>query len=99
MNVSLVIFVVGLFGVPIALLALGHRLRRRSSRARAVFVGAIIGHCVAGMLAVVWGMLPPEAWEPNETGRGFAGLWSMLVFPIVGALAFAVRQRRRENAG
>jgi hypothetical protein len=95
MNVSLVVFVVGLFGVPIALLALGHRLRRRSPRARAVFVGAVIGHCIAGTLAVVWGMLPPEAWEPAESARGFAGLWSLLLFPIFGALAFVIRRRRQ----
>lgn len=95
MTVGLVVFVVGLFGVPIALLVLGHRLRRRSPRARAVFIGALIGHCIAGTVAVVWGMLPPEAWEPGESARGFAGLWSLLVFPILGALAFAARRRRQ----
>ena len=95
MNVSRVIFVVGLFGVPIALLVVGHRLRRRSPRARAMFLGALLGHCVAGTLAVVWGMLPPEAWEPNDTARGFAGLWSLLLFPMLGALAFAGSRPRQ----
>ena len=95
MSSSLVVFVVGLFGVPIALLMLGHRLRRRSPRARAIFVGAVIGHCVAGAVAVVWGMLPPESWEPNEIARGFAGLWGLLVFPILGALAFVARRPRQ----
>ena len=94
MNIGLVVFVAGLFGVPVALLILGHRLRRRSPRARAMFKGAVIGHCVAGVLAVTWGMLPPEAWEPTESARGFAGLWSLLLFPVLGALAFAVRRRR-----
>jgi len=95
MTIGLVVFVVGLFGVPIALLMLGHRLRRRSPRARAIFTGGVIGHCVAGLLAVIWGMLPPEAWGPNDTARGFAGLWSLLLFPILGAVAFAARRRRQ----
>jgi hypothetical protein len=95
MSVGLVVFVIGLFGVPIALLVLGHRLRRRSARAQAIFKGAIIGHCVAGALAVLWGMLPPEAWQSGESARGFAGLWSLLLFPVLGALAFAVRGRRQ----
>jgi hypothetical protein len=95
MNLGLVVFVIGLFGVPIALLVLGHRLRRRGPRAQAMFKGAVIGYCVAGTLAVVWGMLPPEAWQAGESGRGFAGLWSLLLFPILGALAFAVRAPRQ----
>ena len=41
-----------------------------------------------GTLAVVWGMIPPETWEPNEIARGFVGLWSLLLFPILGALVF-----------
>ena len=94
MSLDFVVFLVGLFGVPIALLSLGHRLRRRSPRARAMFRGAIFGHCIAGTLAVVWGMIPPEAWEPTETARGFAGLWSLLLLPVAGAVVFAARSRR-----
>ena len=93
MSLNLVAFLAGLFGVPIALLALGHRLRRRGLRARAVFRGAIIGHCVAGTLAVVWGMIPPEAWEPGEAARGFAGYWSLLLFPVIGGLMFVVGRK------
>ena len=93
MSVGQIVFLVGLFGVPIALLALGHRLRRRSPRARALFIGAIVGHCIAGTVAVVWGMIPPEAWEPTESARGFAGLWSLLLFPAAGALLYAVAKK------
>ena len=93
MSLNIIVFLVGLFGVPIALLAIGHRLRRRSPRVRAMFRGAIIGYCVAGVVAVVWGMIPPEAWEPTESARGFAGLWSLLVLPVLGALVFVLRTR------
>jgi hypothetical protein len=97
MNLNIIAFILGLFGVPLVLLAIGHRLRRRSPRMRAIFWGAIAGHCVAAVLAVVWGMIPPDAWEPSETARGFAGLWSLLVFPVAGALLFALRAGGRAS--
>lgn len=95
MSVHFIAFALGLFGVPLALLAIGHRLRRRSPRVRAMFWGGIVGHCVAAVLAVVWGMTPPDAWEPTETARGFAGLWSLLLFPLVGAALAALTSQRR----
>ena len=79
--------------VPMALLALGHRLRRRSPRARAMFRGALAGHIVAGTLAVVWGMIPPESWGPTDSARGFVGLWSLLIFPVIGALVSAASSK------
>ena len=90
MSVHLAVFLLGLFGVPLMLLGYSHRLRKRSPRARAVFWGAAIGHCIAGCVAVVFGMIPPEAWTSDEFARGFAGLWSLLIFPAAGALAGAV---------
>jgi hypothetical protein len=91
MNAGLLAFLIGLFVVPVLLLWYGHKLRRRSARARAVFWGALIGHCIAGTLAVTLGMIPPEAWTPDERVRGFIGLWSLSVFPLAGALLGAVR--------
>jgi MFS family permease len=99
MSVHFIAFLVGLFAVPITLLAYGRRIRRRGPRARAVFWGAIVGHCVAGTLAVVLGMIPPESWTSGETTRGFAGFWSLLLFPIAGALlAAALARPRRTDA-
>lgn len=95
MNIHVLAFLVGLFVVPIALLAFGHRIRRRGPRQRALFWGAIVGHCVALMLAVVLGMIPPEDWTSSEPVRGFAGLWSLLVLPVVGALIAAALRRPR----
>lgn len=93
MSIQMVVFLLGLFGVPIVLLLGGHRLRRRSRRAHRTFWGAVIGHCIAGTLAVSWGMVPPEAWTSDETARGFVGLWSLLVFPVAGALIGATTMR------
>jgi cytosine/uracil/thiamine/allantoin permease len=97
MSVHFVVFLLGLFGIPLVLLAVGHKLRKRSPRTQAMFRGAICGHCVAGIVAVVWAMIPPETWEPSDMARGFAGLWSLLLFPVAGALAYWIVRRRRRN--
>ncbi|HEX7120871.1 MAG TPA: hypothetical protein VF178_00785 [Gemmatimonadaceae bacterium] len=98
MTVHIVAFLLGLFVVPLVLLWYGHRLRRRSPRGRAAFWGAVVGHCTAGVLAVSLGMVPPEAWTPEETWRGFVGLWSLLVFPVTGGVIGAVAHRPRPEA-
>lgn len=87
MSIHILAFIAGLFVAPVALLIAAHRLRRRSLRARAAFWGAAAGHMVAMVLATTWGMIPPETLTPGETARGFASLWSLLLFPLVGALA------------
>lgn len=94
MSLSTAVFVTGLFGVPVFLLWYGHRLRRRGPRERSAFWGAVIGHCVAGTLAVVAGMIPPEAWTAEQYARGFGGLWSLLVIPLAGGLIGATFARR-----
>jgi hypothetical protein len=86
MNVHFIVFALGLFGVPMALLAFGHHLRKRPSRQRNIFWGAISGHVLAGLLALIFAMMLPEAWTSQETMRGFLGLWSLLLFPAAGAL-------------
>jgi hypothetical protein len=93
MSLGLVVFFAGLFVVPIALLALGHKLRRRSPRTQRAFWGGVTGYCVAGTLAVVGGMIPPESWTPDETVRGLVGLWGMLVLPVIGAVGAVLTAR------
>jgi hypothetical protein len=82
----------GLFGVPLALLWSGRRLRRRSERYRHIFWGALLGHCVAGVIALVAAMVPPEAWSAAETVRGLAGIWGLVALPVVGAMVGAARR-------
>lgn len=97
MSIGFVALVLGLFGVPIALLVYGHKLRRRTPRERGAFWGALVGHCVAATLAIVMGMLPPEAWTPEETVRGLAGLWGLLLLPIAGAVVGAARSANQHE--
>ena len=95
MTAGIVVFLVGLYVIPIGLLWIGHHLKRRSARARRIFWGAIIGHCIAGTLAVVAGIMLPEEWTAQERLRGFLGLWSLLIFPVAGGIVGAVRNRSR----
>jgi hypothetical protein len=97
LTLNLIAFLIGLFVVPLWLLRWGHRLRRRGTRSRSAFWGAVIGHCMAGTIAVIWGMIPPEAWTATETGRGFFGLWSLLVLPLIGALAGALARSNKQH--
>ena len=85
MSIHILVFIVGLFIVPLALLAVAHKLRRRSPRTRTAFWGAILGHIVAALVATTWGMIPAETLTPQETARGAASLWTLLVFPLAGA--------------
>ncbi|MEP7380331.1 MAG: hypothetical protein ABI910_01525 [Gemmatimonadota bacterium] len=84
---SITAFLTGLYLVPLVLLAWGHRIRRTTPRGQRAFWGAIIGHCVAGLLALSFGILTPELWPDTDAVRGFFGLWAMLLFPMLGALA------------
>lgn len=96
MTLGVFVFLLGLFLVPLALLMFGHRIRRASARQQRAFWGAIAGHFVAGVLAVTYGMIPPESWTDSDTVRGFFGLWSLVVFPLVGALGAAVVPSTRQ---
>jgi hypothetical protein len=93
MSAGILIFLVGLYVLPVALLWLGHHLKRRSARAKRIFWGAVIGHCIAGTLALSAGMMLPEEWTAQERVRGFLGLWSLLIFPLAGGIAGALKNR------
>jgi hypothetical protein len=97
MNAGLATMLAGLFIVPVALLYLGHRLRRRSRRARAVFWGALIGHTLGALFATWYSMIPPEAWTSSDTTRGFFGFYGMLVLSVAGGLIGLLAGSRNTN--
>lgn len=97
MSPGILAFLAGLYVVPLVLLWWGHGLRRRSHRHQRAFWGAITGHCIAGVLALAVGMLFPESWSEGELVRGFLGLWALLLFPLVGALAGAASATSPRN--
>jgi hypothetical protein len=79
------LLLVGLVGVPLALLMAGHRLRRGSARRRRAFWGALLGHLVACVAALAASLLPPTAWLATDTLRGAAGVWGLVALPLIGA--------------
>ncbi|HEY7770035.1 hypothetical protein [Longimicrobium sp.] len=83
----------GLFLVPVALLWLGHRLRRRAPGARAVFWGATAGHSIGILVTLAAAHYPPVLW--TEGWRAVAVHWSMVAGALLGAAAGAVAGRGR----
>lgn len=82
----------GLFLVPVVLLWLGHRLRRRAPGARAVFWGATIGHSMGIIVMLAAVHYPPVVW--TEGWRAVAVHWSMVAGAVLGgALGVAARRR------
>lgn len=76
----------GLFIAPAILLAIGHRLRERSDRAKRAFWGGVIGH-IAGMCIACGAMFaPPIWWEGGPGLRDFIVHWAMLVAFLAGGL-------------
>lgn len=95
MNLNQFVFVIGLFGIPLLLLWAGHHVRRGSAARRRMFWGAVVGHCVAGTLALTAGLIQPEMWSTDDTVRGAVGFWAMLGLPAAGALFAGLRPNRR----
>jgi hypothetical protein len=93
-TVGLAVFLLGLFGVPLVLLGWGHRIRRRGPASIRMFRWVVVGHIVAALVALTWGMLPPEAWAPDDRLRGFAGFFGLLLFPGGAALLALVTRGR-----
>lgn len=96
MTPGIAAMLLGAFGVPVVLLVLGHRFRRRSPRARRVFWGALIGHLLAVPIACAAAMYPAAEWDAGDRFRGALGLWSLLVLPVVGAVVALFASRGSE---
>jgi hypothetical protein len=88
-----VIFAIGLFGVPLLLLWLGHGLRKRSARSRGLFWGATTGYCIAMVVTTVFTMLPPYHWSTGSVVRDLVVHWSMLVLTVVGGIVGLLRAK------
>ncbi len=86
-----VVLVLGLFGIPLALLMAGHRIKRSSPRRQRVFWGAVTGHLFAAAAALAVSLAPPIGWLPTDTLRGALGIWSLVALPLAGAVVGALR--------
>ncbi|MGV3710682.1 MAG: hypothetical protein ACO1Q7_17805 [Gemmatimonas sp.] len=86
MNLQLIALLSGLFVVPLALLSISHKLRRRSPRLQAAFWGALWAHILAAVAAIIASMIAAEEWQSTDTWRGFFGFWAMLAAPLIGGV-------------
>jgi len=77
----------GLFLVPLAALALGHRLAKRPARQRALFWGIVVGHTLAALVASAAALHLPVRWGESDLVRGLLGFWAMPVGGLLGAAA------------
>jgi hypothetical protein len=96
MSPGIIALLAGLFIVPLALLALGHRLRRRTPAQRAMFWGGLVGYLIAALGAMWVGMMPAAEWSESDTARGLIGFWGLIIGPLVGALTALVLFRDRQ---
>lgn len=97
MTIGTIALLIGLFVMPVVLLGLGHRLRRRSPMQRRIFWGALVGYLVAALAAMWVGMVPAAEWSSTDTARGLLGFWGLLLGPIIGAAAAAIASTRRTD--
>lgn len=84
----------GLFLIPAGLVWLGHRVRERSERARAVFWGGVIGHTLAMAVTLTASMAPPIWWAGGSALRDAAVHWSLLFGALLGAGIALLLHRR-----
>lgn len=97
MTIGTIALLIGLFVMPVVLLGLGHRLRRRSPMQRRIFWGALVGYLVAALAAMWVGMVPAAEWSSTDTARGLLGFCGLLLGPIIGAAAAAIASTRRTD--
>lgn len=94
-----VALLIGLFVVPALLLALGHRLRRRTPPWRRAFWGGVTGHLLAMVVTVTAALWPPIWWHQGPFWRDAAVHWTLGFGALLGAaLAVALPKLRRAEA-
>lgn len=98
MTVGFIGMLTGLFIVPLLLLMLGHKFRRRTAKQRAVFWWALSGHILAILLATFAAFWPPAFWAATDTARGFMGFWAFLLLPLAGAIGGFISTTTNKSA-
>lgn len=87
MIVQSLALLLGLFGVPVLLMVMGHRLRGRSRAHKRRFWGGAFGYVVGILIAVSAMLLPPVYWGSEEFLRSLLVHWSMLGGGLMGVLS------------
>lgn len=91
------VLLAGLFVVPMLLLWLGHRLRRRRAWLQGMFWGGVVGHSLGMLVALAAALAPPVLWD-HGGWRFLAVHASLLAGALLGAAAGAAWRWRGEPA-
>ena len=91
--------VAGLFGAPIVLLSVGHRLRYRTRLAKRLFFGGVVGHTCGLIVSVVAMLSPAVSWAGGGDVRTLLVYWSMLGGVALGCAAAAMRHGHARTRG
>lgn len=85
-------FLIGIFGVPVAALWLGHHFRDRTPRQRNVFWGMVIGYAIGLTVVSLALMAKPVLWTEGETMRSALVYWGLLASALLGAAVGLLRR-------
>jgi hypothetical protein len=88
---STVALLLGMFGIPLAALWLGHRFRRLSPARRRVFWGLVCGYGIALIIVALALFIDPVYWGDPATLRGAITHWGLLLIPLGTALLQRIR--------
>lgn len=98
MSLSLLALLTGLFVVPVALLWMGHRLRRRPAAWRGAFWGAVAGHALGMLVTVAALHYPPVPWGEGGV-RSVLVHGAMLLGAVLGgAIGWMMGARRTDGS-
>jgi hypothetical protein len=88
-----VVFLLGVFLIPLAMLMTCHRYRRLSRRQRRALWGLVIGYGIA-LIGVLLALLaPPILWTPDQPIRSFIIQWGLILMPALGVISGALLPR------
>lgn len=76
------LLLLGIFGVPLLLLAGGHRFRRLGRRMRGAFWGGVAGYAVGVIAWAIAAIAPAQMWMP-----GSIRLSAIVIVPVLFGMA------------
>lgn len=93
------LLLLGIFGVPLLLLAGGHRFRRLGRRVRGAFWGGVAGYAVGVVAWAIVAIAPAQMWSAGNA-RFFTVVLALVLSGIAGVALGALvgnKPKRRQH--
>lgn len=87
-------FLLGVFLIPLAMLASCNRFKRLSAAQRRAVWGLIIGYGIAVTTVLAATLSPPVMWAADQPLRDFVVHWGLLLIPLLGVLVASLLPRQ-----